>query len=250
MEQGRASETAQRVAAQRLTFARLPGRGDPEADEALHRDVAAGIAWEPTPMTRYLAARTAFFDRTVVDWKGTQVVALGAGYDGRSLRYSGARWWELDHPSTQTDKLARMARLGISSDTAFVGADFLVDDLELPGHNAALPTLFLCEGLLAYLPDPGRLLTWAASVAAPGSVLAAEVPVTPQVSSETREALRDSVSRVGEPMAEPWDRPTLADRFSSYRWSVVSAVDARGVPIDESSLTAAFVVAEVLDRSS
>jgi methyltransferase (TIGR00027 family) len=245
---GRASETARRVAAQRLTFARVPGPGRPEDDEALHRDVADGLRWAPTPMTRYLAARTAFFDRAVVGWRGPQVVALGAGYDGRSLRYAGARWWELDHPATQADKLARLARLGIAPTAVFVAADFLVDELGLPGHAPGLPTLFLCEGLLAYLPGTAveRLLTWAASVAAPGSRLVAEVPVTPlDEGSSTRAALRRDVARVGEPMAEPWVRSSVRQRFSTYHWSVESAVDARGAPIESSALTAALVTAAV-----
>ena len=245
MQIGRASETARRVAAQRLTFARVPAPGDADADEALHRDIADGLVWEPSPMTRYLAARTAFFDRAVVSWAGPQVVALGAGYDGRSLRYTGARWWELDHPATQADKLARLDRLGIETATVFVAADFLVDDLDLPGHDPSLPTLFVCEGVLAYLPDPSRLLGWAASVAAQGSQLVAEVPVTGRASA-TRDGMRAEVAALGEAMAEPWERSSLEARFRSYGWSVASAVDARGASIGASDLTAALVTAKGL----
>ncbi len=230
------------MAAQRLTFERLPGRGDAAADEALHRDVADGFAWEPSRMTRYLAARTRFFDAAVTGWSGPQVVALGAGYDGRSLRYAGARWWELDHPATQEDKLTRLARLGIETSTTFVAADFLTDTWTLPGHDPSLPTLFLCEGVLAYLPDPARLLTWAASVAAPGSSLVAEVAVS-GAASDTSTAMRSTVASVGEAMAEPWERSSLGSRFSSYRWTLVTAVDARGASIESSDLTAALVTA-------
>src|SRR4051794_34913429 len=113
VQQGRASETARRVAAQRLTFARLPGEGRAADDEALHRDVADGVTWEPTPMTRYLGARTAFFDRAVVSWTGPQVVALGAGDDGRSLRYDPPRGGGLDHPATFDDKQERLRGAGL-----------------------------------------------------------------------------------------------------------------------------------------
>lgn len=242
MQDGQASETARRVAAQRLTFDRLSGGGDAAADEALHRDVSDGFAWEPTPMTRYLAARTRFFDAAVVGWPGPQVVALGAGYDGRSLRYAGPQWWELDHPATQADKLARLERLGIRSQAVFVAADFLVDDWSLPGHDPELPTLFLCEGVLAYLPAPDRLLRWAASVAAPGSQLAVEVPVSGDASG-TSARVRATAAGVGEPMAEPWERGGLRARLSSYGWSVSTAVDARAAPIEASGLTAALVTA-------
>jgi O-methyltransferase involved in polyketide biosynthesis len=83
MDSGGPSITARRVAAHRLGFTRVPAPyGDPAADEALAADVAADQ--EPTAgrmphpatnslrtssspsMTRYLAARTTFFDRVVV----------------------------------------------------------------------------------------------------------------------------------------------------------------------------------------
>ena len=53
-----------------------------------------------------------------------------AGYDGRAFRYAkpGVRWFELDHPSTQHDKLARLTRLGVpTGDIRFVAADFASD---------------------------------------------------------------------------------------------------------------------------
>jgi len=251
VEQGRASETARRVAAQRLTFARVPGPGRAADDEALHRDVADGVTWEPTPMARYLAARTAFFDRAVVGWDGPQVVALGAGYDGRSLRYDRPRWWELDHPATSADKLARLDRLGIRPAAEHVAADFLTDPLVLPAHDPAAPTLFLCEGVLAYLPAAAvaRLLTWAASVAGPGSRLAVEVPVEPETSSATRESVRQTAAGVGEPMTAPWPRDDLRPRLTAYGWAVESAVDARGAQVEESALTAALVLASRLSGS-
>ena len=48
MKDGQVSVTAQRVAAHRLTFDRIPvPYGDPAADEALARDVAATAAGSP-----------------------------------------------------------------------------------------------------------------------------------------------------------------------------------------------------------
>ena len=105
------SITAQRVAAYRLGFARAPAPfGDPEAEERLARDVAGvGDFDRSERMERYLRARTAFFDRVVVgalERGVTQVVVVGAGYDGRALRYAkpGVRWFEVDHPATHADK--------------------------------------------------------------------------------------------------------------------------------------------------
>src|SRR6478672_606123 len=107
MEDGGPSVTARRVAAHRLGFARVAtDYGDPAADEALAVDVAAGRAAPANRMHDYLAARTSFFDRTVVgalDRGVRQVVAGAAGYDGRAFRYAkaGVRWFEVDHPATQ-----------------------------------------------------------------------------------------------------------------------------------------------------
>ena len=63
--------TAQRVAAHRLTFDRVPAPyGEPAADDELARDVAAGVAVEPGPMRDYLRARTRFFDHVVTSAAG------------------------------------------------------------------------------------------------------------------------------------------------------------------------------------
>jgi hypothetical protein len=81
MENGGPSVTARRVAAHRLAFDRAAADyGDPAADEALAADVAAGQAAPANRMHDYLAARTAFFDRTVVAAidRGVRQVVVGA----------------------------------------------------------------------------------------------------------------------------------------------------------------------------
>src|SRR5256885_1004949 len=92
------------------------GYGDPAADQALAVDVAAGRRAPANRMHDYLAARTSFFDRAVtgaLDRGVAQVVVGAAGYDGRAFRYAkpGVRWFEVDHPATQRDKLERLERL-------------------------------------------------------------------------------------------------------------------------------------------
>ena len=68
MKEGSASHTARGVAAYRLICERVAaGYGDPAADEALSRDVAVRPTPGGTRMREYLRARTAFFDRVVVD---------------------------------------------------------------------------------------------------------------------------------------------------------------------------------------
>lgn len=93
------------------------------------------------------------FDRGIA-----QVVVVGAGYDCRPLRFSEApvRWFEVDHPSTQQDKLRRLARTGARADhISFVSLDLnegdLSAELDAAGHAPESSTLWLCEGLFPYL---------------------------------------------------------------------------------------------------
>jgi methyltransferase (TIGR00027 family) len=157
--------TARRVAAHRLAFERpsVPF-GDPAADEALARDVAGGETGATGAMVTYLRGRTAFFDRVVVHAieRGVpQMVILGAGYDGRALRFGApeVRWWEVDHPDTQRDKRSRLERLGVAADqVAFVPLDLrlggLPDVLRRAGFDPDAPAQVLCEGVAVYLsPD-------------------------------------------------------------------------------------------------
>jgi methyltransferase (TIGR00027 family) len=111
---------------------------------------------------------------------------VGAGYDGRALRFRspGVRFFELDRPVTQADKRARLAALGdIHSRIVFVPVDFTTqnaaDALEAAGHDSSQKSLFLCEGVLLYLDEPVivRLLSELCGRAAAGSVLAVNIPV-------------------------------------------------------------------------
>ena len=191
MKDGVASQTARNVAARRLTYERVPADyGQPEADIALMRDVAAGLEASPGRMHEYIRTRTAFFDRVVVravDAGVRQVVVGAAGYDGRSLRYAkpGVRWFEVDHPATQADKLERLGRLGIdAAHVRFVAADFREDPVAARLREAGLdvrrPALFLFEGIAVYLEDSvtESVLAQFREVTVAGSLLAISVSVS------------------------------------------------------------------------
>jgi methyltransferase (TIGR00027 family) len=252
---GEASVTAQRVAAQRLTFERIrTPYGDPAADDALARDVAGGVGGAAGPLTRYLAARTAFFDRVVVDRIEDgcdQVVVLAAGYDGRSMRYAkaGVRWFEIDHPSTQQDKLDRVDRLGLSSSAVFASADFAVDDvaavLDRAGQVVNRPTLFLCEGVAVYL-DPSvfeRLLESVRSRAGDGSRLAISLSV-PGATAANRQTFQQRVASVGEPARNVLTPNGAAGVFERTGWQTVGSSDAA-----DRVATAGFVLLEPAETS-
>ena len=119
-----------------------------------------------------------------LDRRVRQVVVGAAGYDGRAFRYAkpGVRWFEVDHPATQADKLARIARLGLdTSHIAFVAADFAADPvadlLTAAGLDTSRAALFLLEGVAVYLEQPvlERVLGEFRAVTVAGSPLAISV---------------------------------------------------------------------------
>jgi methyltransferase (TIGR00027 family) len=114
-------------------------------------------------MRAYIAVRTEFFDSGLLQAceRGVgQVVIVGAGYDGRSLRFRqpGVTFYEIDHPATQADKRARLAEVAAHmEDVRFVAADFrqdsVVEALTTAGHDRRAATHFMAEGLTSYLPS-------------------------------------------------------------------------------------------------
>ena len=248
MEHGGPSATARRVAAHRLGFTRVAtDYGDPAADEALAADVVDGLTVPAGRMHDYLAARTSFFDRTVtgaIDHGVRQVVVGAAGYDGRSLRYArpGVRWFEIDHPATQRDKLARLERLGIATaGVRFAAADFTRDPvagrLREAGLDADTPSLFLLEGVAVYL-EPAVLenvLDQFRQVAAPGSELAISVSVSrPGDRSQAR--FQAVVAAMGEPVRSTFEAgrgrgPARPDRLGGCGRRPESARAGRAPPL-------------------
>ena len=214
MRAGEASMTARRVAAQRLTFPRVPAPyGEPEGDDRLARDVAGDIDGSTGLMRDYLAARTRFFDAVVVraiDNGISQVVIGAAGYDGRAFRYAkpGVRWFEIDHPATHADKLRRLDGLGIAhAHVSYVAADFaagpFADALVATGVDADAAALFALEGVAIYLEQATLefVLGQLRSVAGPGSRLAISLSVSGPNGQRAarRMAFRTAVARMGEP---------------------------------------------------
>jgi methyltransferase (TIGR00027 family) len=238
MEDGRASHTARRVAARRLGFPRIETPyGDPAADLALARDVADDL----TPpsggrMHDYLRARTTFFDRIVVtsiDDGTSQIVVGAAGYDGRAFRYAkhGVRWFEVDHPATQADKLDRIGRLGIDArHVRFVAADFNTDPIAGPltaaGLDPARPALFLLEGIAVYLDREviERVLRQFREVTVDGGLLAISVSLATG-GSPARERFRASVAAHGEPVRSALTPREAGLLLAGQGWQVTQGRD-------------------------
>jgi methyltransferase (TIGR00027 family) len=232
MQDGTASHTARSVAACRLTYDRVAAvYGDPAADEALSRDIADGLTPRSDRIREYLRVRTAFFDRVVVnavDRRITQVVTGGAGYDGRAFRYArpGVRWFEVDHPATQADKRARVARLGLdASHIAFIPADFTAAPVAGPLRDAGLdparPALFLFEGVAVYLDRPviERVLAEFREVTAADSRLAVSVS-TGTSTPVTRARFQARVAEMGEPARTVLTVDEAAGLLAAAGWQV------------------------------
>ena len=238
MEDGGPSQTARRVAAHRLDFTRVPADyGDPDADQALATDVAGGLRAPASRMHDYLAARTSFFDRTVTAALGRgvrQIVVGAAGYDGRAFRYAkpGVRWFEVDHPATQRDKLRRLERLGIdASRVRFVEADFtrdpVADRLRASGLDPGAPTLFLLEGIAVYL-EPAVLenvLGQFRQVAGPGSRLAISVSLSRPRDDGARARFQATVAALGEPARSTFEAGEAEALLARTGWRIAAAPD-------------------------
>lgn len=111
-----------------------------------------------------------------------QLVILGAGYDSRAYRFdlSGrVKSFEIDHPATQADKLAKLKTIfGKNPDHVhYVPIDFNTQTLEggllETGYDSRLKTLFIWQGVTMYLTPEAVDATLAFPVkhSAPGSAI-------------------------------------------------------------------------------
>jgi methyltransferase (TIGR00027 family) len=176
-------------------------------------------------MADSIALRTAAIDagvRAAIDGGATQLVILGAGYDGRAWRMpelAGVRVFEVDHPATQGDKRAHLSELPPPNGVvAFVSIDFERESLDVvlerAGHDASLPTCWIWEGVVMYLTRDAMRATLAsiAGRSAPGSTLIVNYHTThrglvgrllfrligePQISAWTPEEMAGDLRSVG-----------------------------------------------------
>jgi methyltransferase (TIGR00027 family) len=211
-------------------------------------------------MREYLRARTRFFDGVVTTALGRgcrQVVIGAAGYDGRALRYAkpGVLWFEIDHPATQQDKRSRLDRLGIrSGHIRFVAADFTTDPvaglLLSAGLEPQLPSLFLLEGVAAYLEEAvlRSLLAQLRRVAASGSsTLAISLSVgsgSPDRAAR-RAAFQAAVAAVGEPARSVLEAPGAGALLEATGWRPLPGEPANSGDQDSAARrrSAGFIVA-------
>jgi methyltransferase (TIGR00027 family) len=251
----RPSRTSQAVALTRAGLGRpYSAAGDPQAQRAL----CAGLDFAPPPWLRpSIEVRTGFMDGHVVTALAAgvrQVVICGAGLDDRPLRFrtAGVRFFEVDHPATQADKARRLRAMQAQDGPVLVPCDFQAEPvtsaLASHGHDAALPTLFLCEGLLVYLDrEAGEsLLAGLAGRAPAGSALAASLAThAPGVSSAEVAAAANARRRTAD--AEPWRTILPRDEYlammAAAGWSVTAVADSPPASADVSHGRRSILVA-------
>lgn len=155
--------------------------------EAAEVDIP-GHPWGMQPMTDLLAVRTGFIDAFLADAAAAgirQAVILASGLDARGYRLSwpaGTTVFEIDQPDVIEFKATTLAALGAGPtvDLRPVPVDLRNDwpaALADAGFDAALPTAWVAEGLLAFLPPEAqdRLLDNITALSADGSRLVAEI---------------------------------------------------------------------------
>jgi methyltransferase (TIGR00027 family) len=238
MREHRPSVTARSVALtrSRMDRPRTPG-GDPDAEQRLYAGLHPARGFPLWSRGRHrIEARTRFFDRAVLDALTAgvpQIVLVGAGYDGRALRFRhpDGRFFEVDHPATQADKRRRLDELGVPlGGLTLVTVDLMtarVDGaLADAGHRADAPSLFVCEGLLLYLSPEvvAQLLTDLRARAAPGSRLALStrerLPGRTSVPSPRDLVRRGMLRAIGEPRRSAFALGDVARLLERTGWTV------------------------------
>ncbi|WP_333767851.1 SAM-dependent methyltransferase [Streptomyces sp. IBSBF 2435] len=136
----------------------------------------------------YNAIRTRFFDdllTTAAQQPGlAQIVLAPAGMDSRAYRLdlpSHLGYFEIDRPAVLDFKAARLEGVAPRTPRRTVPVDLTdpawEDALAAAGYRPELPSLWLLEGLLYYLPAPDvdRVLERVAALSAPGSTVVADL---------------------------------------------------------------------------
>ena len=158
-------------------------------------------------MGSYQAVRTHFFDDffSAAAAAGIrQIVILASGLDSRAYRLqwpAGTTVYELDQPKVLEYKAATLAEHGVRPSALLheVPVDLRHDwpaALTAAGFDASLPTAWLAEGLLMYLPAEAqdRLFAQVTELSAPGSRVAVEtVGVQAQ---DRRELMRERFQKI------------------------------------------------------
>lgn len=175
----------------------------------------------------YNAIRTRFFDDflqgAAQDPEMTQIVLAPSGMDSRAYRMewpAHIRYFEVDRPAVLEFKADRLQGVPPRVAHRFVAVDLTADNWESllvdSGYDPALPSTWLLEGLLYYIPeaDTRRMLERVAAVSAPGSRVAADLVNAAALTLPHMRGLLDVFAGWGCPWLFGSDEPeALFDRY-------------------------------------
>ncbi|MEW2625232.1 SAM-dependent methyltransferase [Streptomyces sp. NPDC048106] len=179
----------------------------------------------------YNAIRTRFFDdflQEAAREEGmTQIVLAPAGMDSRAYRMEWPdhiRYFEVDRPAVLDFKAERMRGVEPRVDHRVVAVDLTADDWEArlvgAGYDPELPSTWLLEGLLYYIPeqDGRRMLGRVAELCAPGSRIAADLVNAAALTLPHMRGLLDIFEGWGCPWVFGSDEPEAL--FAEYGFDV------------------------------
>ena len=179
-------------------------------------------------MADLIALRTEAIDTAVRDaitGGATQLVILGAGYDGRAWRMpelAGVKVFEVDHPATQGDKRGHLAELPQATGiVSFVSMNFELESLDRvldrAGHDRSSPTCWIWEGVVMYLTRDAMRATLAgiAGRSASGSTLIVNYHTV-----HRRLFARLMFRLIGEPQISAWAPEEMAADLRSVGFVV------------------------------
>ena len=259
MQEGRASQTAVMVCMGRAIAhleGTVPGFSDPTALALLPDEARARVERfrsEPAPKdartriahrflerrAQMMAVRTVAIDQAVRAAAAQQMVILGAGLDGRAWRMPelhDAIVFEVDHPDTQREKVARAASLSpVARDLRFVPVDFtkdrLDDKLAAAGHDPSLPTTWVWEGVVMYLTRAEIDATLV--VVARRSTVGSRLVIAYAAPGLFLPLVRLIVRRVGEPFRSTLTASAMKTMLAAHGFAILSDEDiptiARGL---------------------
>jgi methyltransferase (TIGR00027 family) len=210
---------------------------DGELDLAVLDAVAPDAAARARTNIDEMAVRTRFFDDYFVaaaDGGVRQAVILASGLDARAYRlpwHDGTVVYEIDQPEVIEFKTRTLASLGAqpTAERRTVPIDLREDwpaALRAAGFDPSLPTAWLAEGLLIYLPPDAqdKLFDNIHELSAPGSAVATEfVPGLKDFDAEKAREAAAGFQQLGLNMDMPslvyhGERHSAADYLATKGW--------------------------------
>ncbi|MDT5265015.1 MAG: hypothetical protein QOF88_2467 [Mycobacterium sp.] len=221
-----------------------------------------GVLLDPQQLADGMAIRTKYFDdffTLATDAGLRQAVILASGLDTRPYRLrwpSGTTVFEVDQPQVIEFKGRTLAELGATPAATLhsIGIDLRRNwtrELLLAGFDTKVPTAWIAEGLLGYLPPEAqdRLFDEITRLSAPGSRIATDwQPDMRALTNDRVRAISVSQRAKGLDLAEPSELIYLGERNSvveylhqcGWRTSTVTVEDefvANGLTFDPDEAT-------------